>query len=191
MPKKEEKKTTKKAAKKPIAKKTSTSAKASVDRSKKPAVKKQVKKVEKKEVKLPESEKTVDKKTEYLYAVGKRKTAIAQVRVYKKGAGKITINKKKYTDFFTTQMLQEIIVKPLKLIGQKEKLDVTVRIVGGGSKGQAEAVRHGISKALIQLNPNFRKPLKKAGYLTRDARKKERKKPGLRGARRAPQWSKR
>ncbi len=159
---------------------------------KKTAVKKVAKKKEEKKATEPKEEKKVlEKKKEYLYAVGKRKSAIAQIRVYKKGSGKITVNDKEFMKVFTTKMLQEIVVKPLKLVGQNEKLDVTVKVNGGGIRGQAEAVRHGISKALIQLNPNFRKPLKKSGYLTRDARKKERKKPGLKGARRAPQWSKR
>jgi len=155
------------------------------------AVKKTSKAAEPKVKKVKDLEKKIDKKNEYLYAVGKRKSAIARVRVYKKGAGKIVVNEKEYEKVFPQATWQEIIIKPLKLIGQKDKLDVSIKIVGGGTKGQAEAIRHGLSKALIQLNPNFRKPLKKAGYLTRDARKKERKKPGLKGARRAPQWSKR
>jgi small subunit ribosomal protein S9 len=136
----------------------------------------------------PES--AAKKKFEYLYAVGRRKTSSAQVRVYKKGEGKITINNKPLETYFSA-VESEIVMSPLKLIGQFEKLDVTVKVLGGGTVGQAEAVRHGISRALIQLNPNFRKPLKKAGYITRDARKKERKKPGLKRARRAPQWKKR
>jgi len=144
-----------------------------------------------KTVKTEAKPKEAEKKQEYLYAVGKRKTAIAQIRVYKKGKGKIEINKKDFSIIYPAKTLQEVILKPLKLVGQEGKLDVTVRILGGGMKGQVEAIRHGISKALINLNPNFRKPLKKAGYLTRDARKKERKKPGLKRARRAPQWSKR
>lgn len=138
-----------------------------------------------------EAKKEAKKKMEYLYSVGKRKTSIAQVRVYKKGSGKININKKDYTKYFPTFEYQEIVVAPLKIIGQLEKLDVSVKVMGGGVVGQAEAARNGIAKALIQLNPNFRKPLKKAGYLKRDARKKERKKPGLKRARRAPQWKKR
>ncbi len=161
-----------------------------ISKAVKPEEKKESSLVKASEKKKPE-EKKADKKNEYLYAVGKRKSAIARVRVYKKGAGKIVVNERDYEKVFPRATWQEIIIKPLKLIGQKDKLDVTVKIVGGGTKGQAEAIRHGLSKALIQLNPNFRKPLKKAGYLTRDARKKERKKPGLKGARRAPQWSKR
>jgi len=131
------------------------------------------------------------KKLEYLYAVGRRKTSIAQVRVYKKGKGDFTINGKEVKKFFGTLELQEKVLSALKTVGQADKLDVTVKVVGGGITGQAEAIRHGVSRALIQLNPNFRKPLKKAGYLTRDARAKERKKPGLKRARKAPQWQKR
>ncbi|HUT21997.1 MAG TPA: 30S ribosomal protein S9 [Candidatus Bipolaricaulota bacterium] len=163
--------------------------KATIKKDTKKAVKKPVKTV-KKTVEKEEKEE-VEKKRDYLYAVGKRKTSIAQVRVYKKGKGAVKVNGKEMNVYFPTDTLREIVIKPLKLIGQQDKLDVSVKVIGGGSKSQSEATRHGISKALIQLNPNFRKPLKKAGYLTRDARKKERKKPGLRGARRAPQWSKR
>ncbi|OGF31548.1 30S ribosomal protein S9 [Candidatus Falkowbacteria bacterium RIFOXYD2_FULL_35_9] len=131
------------------------------------------------------------KRGEYLYSVGKRKTSVAQVRVYKKGEGKFTVNEKAFEVYFPTFELQEIVRSPQKLIGQGDKLNVTVKVSGGGISSQAEAIRNGIAKALIQLNPNFRKPLKKAGYITRDARKKERKKPGLKRARRAPQWRKR
>lgn len=134
---------------------------------------------------------TKKKGDEYLYAVGKRKTAIAQVRVYKKGDGSIEINKMDLKKYFPTAYDYEAVMAPLELVGQTEKLKVTVRVVGGGVHGQAAAIRNGIAKALIGLNPNFRKPLKKAGYITRDARKKERKKPGLKRARRAPQWKKR
>jgi len=136
-------------------------------------------------------EKADNKKAEYLYAVGKRKTAVAQVRLYKKGTGKGEINEKDYKKYFPTPDLQARMLAALNVVGQNDKLDVTVKVKGGGTIAQAEAVRHGIAKALIQLNQNFRKPLKKAGYLTRDPRKKERKKPGLKGARRAPQWKKR
>jgi small subunit ribosomal protein S9 len=136
-------------------------------------------------------DKKVDKKSEYLYAVGRRKTSVAQVRVFKKGTGEIVINEKKLDVFFKTSVLQEKLVDALKVVGQKDKLDVSIKVLGGGFNSQAEAARHGIARALIQLNPNFRKPLKKSGYLTRDPRRKERKKPGLKRARKAPQWKKR
>lgn len=130
-------------------------------------------------------------KKQYIYAVGRRKTASAQVRLYKKGEGEITINDKKLEDYFITKDLQGIIHSPMKIVGQGDKLKVWVKVVGGGKVGQAEAIRHGISRALLEINPNFKKPLRKQGFLTRDSRKKERKKPGLKRARRAPQWSKR
>ena len=148
-----------------------------------------------KEVKVAEvevdTEKGSKKKGDYLYAVGKRKTAIAQVRVYKKGEGTFEVNGMDIAKYFPTYELQEVVMSSLRLIGQDGKLNVTIKVSGGGKEGQAEAARHGISLALIQLNPNFRKPLKKAGFIKRDARKKERKKPGLKSARRAPQFSKR
>jgi small subunit ribosomal protein S9 len=127
----------------------------------------------------------------YIYAVGRRKTSSAQVKLYKKGEGEITVNNKDLKEYFPTEQLQNIIYAPLKVVGQGEKLKIWSKVVGGGKIGQAEAVRHGISRALLEINPNFRKPLRKHGYLTRDPRMKERKKPGLKGARRAPQWSKR
>lgn len=140
---------------------------------------------------VKDTESTQKKKSEYLYAVGKRKTSIAQIRLFKKGEGKVIVNEKDYKIVFPTATLQEKALAGLKTVGQQDKLDVSVKVSGGGKNSQAEAIRHGIARALIQLNPNFRKPLKKAGYLTRDPRKKERKKPGLKGARKAPQWSKR
>ncbi len=136
-------------------------------------------------------EKDSKKKAEYLYGVGKRKSAVAQVRVYKKGTGKVTINGKDVADYCATPNHVEKVLSPLKVVGQNEKLDVTAKVVGGGSNAQAEAVRHGMARALLLLNINFRKPLKKSGYITRDPRKKERKKPGLKRARKAPQWKKR
>ncbi len=134
---------------------------------------------------------TKTKKGEYLYAVGKRKTAVAQVRVVKKGQGEILVNGKDFALYFKTAELRGIVKSPLDLIGQADKLNVSVKVLGGGVSAQSQAARNGVAKALVQLNQNFRKPLKKAGFLTRDARKKERKKPGLKGARRAPQWCKR
>lgn len=140
---------------------------------------------------VEEDDKESKKKSEYLYAVGKRKTSIAQTRLFKKGDGKITINEKEFKKYFPTLEMQERVLAPLKLVGQNDKLDVSVKLIGGGIMSGAEAVRHGISKALLLLNQNFRKPLKKAGFLTRDARVKERKKPGKKRARKGPQWSKR
>lgn len=123
-------------------------------------------------------------------AVGRRKTAAARVRIMP-GSGTVTVNNRVYTDYFKTKILQQSVVSPLAKIGKEKDLDVTVRVVGGGSRGQAEAVRHGIARALIRWNPDFRPVLKAEGFLTRDPRAKERKKFGLYKARRAHQWRKR
>lgn len=127
----------------------------------------------------------------FIPAVGRRKTSIARVRLIKNGKGLITVNGRTYQTYFSTYDLREQVVSPLKVTGQETAVDVSVRVTGGGIRGQAEASRHGIARALIVLNPMFRGALKKLGYLTRDARKRERKKFGLKSARRAPQWSKR
>ncbi|MFA6537529.1 MAG: 30S ribosomal protein S9 [Patescibacteria group bacterium] len=131
------------------------------------------------------------RKGEYLYSVGRRKTATAQVRLLKKGKGEISVNGKDLKEYFPTLDVQERVLAPLKIVGQMEKLAVSAMVKGSGKIAQAEAIRHGLSRALLLLNPNFKKPLKKAGFLTRDPRVKERKKPGLKRARKAPQWQKR
>jgi len=131
-----------------------------------------------------------EKKTEYISSVGRRKTSIARVKLFKNGAGDITVNEKPVAKFFDA-MNVDVILSPLKMAGQADKINAIIKVVGGGVNSQAEAIRHGISRVLVELNANFRKPLKKAGFLARDARQKERKKPGLKRARRAPQWSKR
>jgi len=130
-------------------------------------------------------------KRPYLCAVGRRKEAIATVRLYKNGKGGITVNKKLYSEYFPTSELEQIVSSPLKSVGQADKVDIEAKVRGGGMRGQAEAVRLGIARVLVQLNINFKKNLRKAGFLTRDPRVKERKKYGLRRARRAPQWQKR
>lgn len=127
----------------------------------------------------------------YFESVGRRKTSTSRVRLYTQGEKGITINNKPYTEYFPTSFLQKIVQDPMDKLKCLGKFGVTVKVKGGGPTGQAEAVRHGISRALVALNPYFKKRLKKAGYLTRDPRMRERKKPGLRRARRAPQWSKR
>jgi small subunit ribosomal protein S9 len=126
----------------------------------------------------------------YYYALGKRKSAIAKVRVYQDGEGKVTVNgapMQKY--FFST--LAENAVAPLALTDNLKKVDVDVTLVGGGKPSQSDAMRLGISRALTQIDINNRTTLKHAGFLRRDSRVKERKKPGLKRARRAPQFSKR
>lgn len=137
------------------------------------------------------TEDAANKKLAYYYAVGRRKRAIAEVRLYKKGEGEIKINTKEIKEYFPREEWQSIILAPLKAMGQTTKLNVQAKIKGGGVKSQAEAIQLGVARALLKLNPIFKRGLKKHGYLTRDPRVKERKKYGLRGARRAPQWSKR
>lgn len=126
----------------------------------------------------------------YTYGHGKRKSASAKVRLYK-GKGVITVNGKPVNEFFGTKDLANKLLEPLKSVGQKGNFDITIKVEGGGATGQAEAARHGIARALVELDPENRASLKKAGFLTRDSRKKERRKFGLKKARKAPQFSKR
>ena len=126
----------------------------------------------------------------YFYGTGRRKKSIARVRVYP-GTGKIIINDREIDDYFGLETLKLIVRQPLALTDTAEKFDIICRVGGGGVTGQAGAIRHGIARALLQYDENLRPALKKAGFLTRDPRMKERKKYGLKGARRAPQFSKR
>ena len=126
----------------------------------------------------------------YFYGTGRRKKSVARVRVYP-GTGKITINDRDIDDYFGLETLKLIVRQPLALTETSEKYDVICRVAGGGVTGQAGAIRHGLSRALLQVNAELRPVLKKAGFLTRDPRMKERKKYGLKAARRAPQFSKR
>ena len=126
----------------------------------------------------------------YYYGTGRRKSSVARVRVYP-GTGKITINDRDIDNYFGLETLKLIVRQPLALTGTTEKFDIVVRVAGGGVTGQAGAIRHGLSRALLQFDENLRPALKKAGFLTRDPRMKERKKYGLKAARRAPQFSKR
>ena len=130
-------------------------------------------------------------KGKYIGTVGRRKTATAQIRLYKNGAGIIMVNGMKAEQYFKEEELFFIINQPLKLAGLVKDFNITVVTCGGGRKCQAVAVRHGISRALLEINPELRPSLKVKGWIMRDARKKERKKPGLKKARRAPQWAKR
>lgn len=127
---------------------------------------------------------------EFDYGTGRRKTATARTRLYA-GSGNIEINGRKVEEYFPRKTLQMIIRQPLVLTKLAEKYDVRVNVKGGGVTGQAEAVRHGISRALLEADPALRGVLKRAGFLTRDARKKERKKYGQRAARARYQYSKR
>lgn len=127
----------------------------------------------------------------YYEAVGRRKTAIARVRLYHDKSNKITVNDQDYKKYFPTEELRVTSNAPLRKTKLVEEFGVTVRVKGGGSTGQAEAMRHGIARALVAYDETLRLRVKKSGYLKRDPREKERKKPGLKGARKAPQWSKR
>ena len=124
----------------------------------------------------------------YFYGTGRRKSSVARVRVYN-GTGKITINDRDIDEYFGLETLKLIVRSPLAVAGVEDKFDIVVRVVGGGISGQAGAIRHGLSRALLQYDENLRPALKKAGFLTRDPRMKERKKYGLKAARRAPQFS--
>ena len=126
----------------------------------------------------------------YFYGTGRRKNSVARVRVYN-GTGKITINDRDIDDYFGLATLKLIVRQPLAVAGVEGKFDIVVRVAGGGVSGQAGAIRHGLSRALLVYDENLRGELKKAGFLTRDPRMKERKKYGLKAARRAPQFSKR
>ena len=127
---------------------------------------------------------------ERYYATGKRKTAIARVWM-KLGDGKIVINKKPIDEYLTTDIAKMIVAQPLEITNTLGRYDITVNVKGGGYSGQVGAVRHGISRALLKVSPEFREPLKKGGFITRDSRIKERKKYGQRSARARFQYSKR
>jgi len=124
------------------------------------------------------------------YGTGRRKSAVARVFA-KTGTGRIVINNKSLEDYFGRKTDQMVVRQPLELVSLGEKLDVMVTVAGGGPSGQAGAIRHGLTRALIVLDEALRQPLRRAGYVTRDAREVERKKVGLHGARRRPQYSKR
>lgn len=128
---------------------------------------------------------------EYIEVVGRRKTSIARVRIYAKGEKKVMVNGKTLAAYFPASMMQKKIMDPLEKMNVLDKFGITILVKGGGLNSQSEAIRHGISRTLVKFNADFRKRLKRAGFLTRDSRERERKKFGLKRARRAPQWSKR
>ncbi|MBO2527638.1 MAG: 30S ribosomal protein S9 [Clostridiales bacterium] len=132
-----------------------------------------------------------ESKRQYQYGTGRRKSSIARVRVYENGTGSIIINGRDIDDYFGLDTLKLIVRQPLVATELVGKIDIICTVKGGGVTGQAGAIRHGISRALLGLNAEYRGTLKAAGYLTRDPRMKERKKYGLKAARRAPQFSKR
>ena len=130
-------------------------------------------------------------KKPYFYGTGRRKSSVARVHVYENGTGSITINGRDIEEYFGLDTLKMVVRQPLVTTGLLGKVDVNVTVAGGGVTGQAGAIRHGIARALLLVNPEYRPALKSAGFLTRDPRMKERKKYGLKAARRAPQFSKR
>ena len=130
-------------------------------------------------------------KKAYFYGTGRRKSSVARVKLVPNGTGVITINNRTLDNYFGLETLKYIVQQPLDLLNLTEKFDVNVKVSGGGFTGQAGAIRLGIARALLQADAEYRAQLKKAGFLTRDSRMKERKKYGLKAARRAPQFSKR
>lgn len=131
-------------------------------------------------------------KGEYFYGMGRRKTSVARVRLFPNGDGSITVNGKPAQSYFGQRDTQlAVIAAPLRALDLNNNYTMTIRVVGGGVSGQAGAIRHALARALVRQNPDFKSALRKAGYLTRDPRMKERKKPGLKRARKAPQYTKR
>ena len=128
---------------------------------------------------------------QYYEGIGRRKTSTARVRLHTGGTGTITVNEKPATEYFGRESDVINLQTPLKLVGAEARFDVTVKVAGGGSTGQADAVAMGVARALVISDPELKAVLRKAGFLTRDARAKERKKPGLKRARKAPQYTKR
>ena len=130
-------------------------------------------------------------KKPYMYGTGRRKSSVARVHLFEGGNGSITINGRDIDDYFGLETLKMVVRQPLEATGTTGKVDIVATVTGGGVSGQAGALRHGIARALLSVDPAYRTALKKAGFLTRDPRMKERKKYGLKAARRAPQFSKR
>jgi small subunit ribosomal protein S9 len=168
----------------------------------KTAVKPAVKKAPAKTVKAVKAVKTADAETpkkeipmsssaDFHKALGRRKEATARVRLIPGGSGKVTVNGRTLENFFSVEWHRHAIMQPLIAVGANADYDVSAKIEGGGIAGQAIALQHGIARCLLLVNPDFRKSLRRAGYLTRDPRAKERKKPGLKRARKRPQWAKR
>ncbi len=130
-------------------------------------------------------------KRPYVYGTGRRKSSVARVHLIPGGSGRITVNGREIDDYFGLETLKLIVRQPLNTVNVTDKVDIDCTVSGGGVSGQAGAIRHGIARALLLMDESFRAPLKAAGFLTRDPRMKERKKYGLKAARRAPQFSKR
>jgi small subunit ribosomal protein S9 len=146
-----------------------------------------------KKSKIKEKEVNEEKASKYFYAVGRRKTSIAKVKLFpvKGNETALTVNGRKFDEYFTISRMMESAKEPLASAGEGSKFEVVVKVVGGGISSQADAVKLGIARALVLYDETLKKSLKDKGYLTRDSREVERKKPGLKKARRAPQWAKR
>lgn len=157
----------------------------------KKAKEKKLKKVAKEKAKKEVVKKEIKKPAKYFEATGRRKTAIARVRLFTRGGKEFLVNERPYNQYFPTSELQQIALDALNKMKCLDHFGILVKIKGGGIHAQAEAIRHGIARALVAFNPDFRKRLRRVGYLTRDSRERERKKFGLKRARRAPQWQKR
>ena len=127
----------------------------------------------------------------YYYGTGRRKTAVARVRVYPNGGGRIVVNGRPVEQYFGRELYVAQIRSPFRVLELPGTFDLSVKVAGGGTTGQAEAIRHGVARALVRADEGFKSPLRKAGFLTRDQRMKERKKYGLKRARKAPQYTKR
>ena len=134
---------------------------------------------------------TYQSKRPYVYGTGRRKSSVARVHLIPNGTGVITVNGRSLDEYFGLETLKLIVRQPLMTVGLTDKVDIECTVAGGGVSGQAGAIRHGISRALLLVDANYRGALKAEGFLTRDPRMKERKKYGLKAARRAPQFSKR
>jgi len=128
---------------------------------------------------------------QYFEGIGRRKTSTARVRLHVGGTGEVQINEKPASDYFGRAADVQKLLTPLKIVGAESRFNVTVKVTGGGDTGQADAVAMGVARALVESDPELKPVLRKAGFLTRDARAKERKKPGLKRARKAPQYTKR
>lgn len=159
---------------------------------KKEAVKKTPEKKEvAKDSTIKEKKVKVDISGKYIKAIGRRKTSVAQVRMYEKGEGEIIVNDKPGVEYFKKEENLNVVLQPLKLVSKSKDFNFSIIVKGGGTLGQLDAIRHGIARALVKYDPEFKTILKTSGYITRDPRQKERKKPGLKKARKSPQWSKR
>jgi small subunit ribosomal protein S9 len=154
-------------------------------------IKKEKKEKDKKPSAPKKSEGKISFSGEYIRAIGRRKTSVAEVRMYQKGSGNIVINNLEAMDYFKKDDNLDLALQPLKLVSKDSDSDFSILVRGGGFAGQLGAIRHGIARALVKFDPELKSILKTAGFITRDSRKKERKKPGLKKARKAPQWSKR